>query len=437
MVEEKEEIPKTQGRKQQIEAEDIRTLATLVTEAIEIQGYNFIAAQVAEKFLRLRKIILPQAIVHLLRVVFPREKLLTGANPATLAEEYIKTNRYFRADRLFEEARRVIEENPGILYKDAARMAGIPYMTLMKRLRAEGLGKLSKTEKTLRALTGRGKSTTGKTKYAQYISKETFEKLKAIVERNKGDLTSAEQEWATITGNKPRARDLFKAIFPAYLVEKFGVSGCLEKYSAWLDTGPRKSDNRSNKQKLRDKEYAKENQDRNNKLRRKRVAKKRARDICIGFLELQLKNDWEIGNKTLFANIAKEIIDGENGVILSEKYGVSQMAIIGVRRKMLNYFSSSHDTLKGRLERGKLLALLSLTDFYATFHDDWLSPEYLPYSKYYETKHIEKENRLVTTNLSKPVYDATRDSFKPEREIELQKRKFLETIRNRTLHRPK
>ncbi|MDD4984022.1 MAG: hypothetical protein PHH82_04280 [Candidatus ainarchaeum sp.] len=421
-------IKNQKGRK--ITPDDVMALAILVEEAVRTKGPDFVAAPIVQKLvLRKEGKITPEAIMALIRYIFPREQLRTGESPLALAKNYVEQNRTFKTDRLYAQAKLFMAENPGISYQQTAKKIGIDLASLRRRLRGEGVKKLSSAERGRRVLKGRGDDS-AKVSYGTYISKHTFNMLKLIIETNHNDLLKAEREWGEIIKNEKTARLLFRVVFPAYLMESIGLEGCIKRYDAWLDTNPRWT-KREKERHLAGKTKQKKDpvsedvkKERANESSGSYPRGDRVMVFFNRFLESKIKEDNDVGNKKLFLGIAMDILKGENGIGLSERHNLDQLTIIGVRRKIMNYFFEYQNNPGGIANRKKLLTLLNATNFYDTFHDGWVSPEY--------RDHVTRTNRIVdgiVHSLREPVWASMHKEMKKDYVPEVRKEHKFELKR--------
>lgn len=85
--------------------------------------------------------------------------------------------------------------------------------------------------------------------------------------------------------------------------------------------------------------------------------------------------DEDVENKTLFLKIAKDILSGKKATFIAFKYHLSELTIIGIRRKLLDCFEEQIVENKST----DIEYHLKNTKFWDTFNEKWTSPKYREY----------------------------------------------------------
>ena len=341
--------------------------------------------------------------------VFPSSKIKEGVTPDTLVQTFIANDRLIQNARKVQRAVELLKANPSTPYTVLSKEVGMPYMTLKTALERAGVGKLDAAERGLRVVTGRDKGTGKylgeKQEYRAYYSESTLTAFELVLAEEGGDLERARKKFET-THSADKVDRFMKLIFPAYLVEKLGAKGCIDQYRAWLATKPKSLSAKDPVKFAAQQEVDKRMKEliRENEEKPQVVA---AIKDTMAFIRSQVFKDSEIGHRALFLNVSRSVLLGISGQNIAKRYNLDEKAVIGVRRRMIDYlYSSGIGSYKDRQTR---LALLRKTGFYKTFdHDTWLSESNINHARFSERQfetprglRIEHLDRDVQTHFEK------------------------------------
>lgn len=364
-----------------ITADFVETAAGLLVVALrKTRPEDIVYSEIAKKLTR-GTAIKPVTATRRLQEIFPRAKLVSGQNPQVLAKRFLRKYPRLLMPRKLERAARIIRADPKLsIYKvaDSVHLSG---RTLMKYLRKAGIV-FDSAERGRRSFEGKGQSPP-EDKVSYFHATYSMDNVRIVAEalhRHGSDRKKALAEMGKALGPS-KARNILRHVFPAYMVDKKGIDHCVESYQAWLNQGPdaevviakRKHD----KERRLGRNYE-------NELLRKRLHLRRlkAEERVLRMIAPFVMRDAEIKNKELFLLVAADLLKNRNieAIALSVNYPDStkdekELAVVGVRRQMLNYFSRIREKNAELLDKS-----LALTRFFESFREGGSSPQARKYA---------------------------------------------------------
>jgi len=129
------------------------------------------------------------------------------------------------------------------------------------------------------------------------------------------------------------------------------------------------------------------------------ATKKRVSEV-LSWVTVKVNQDKVIRNKKLFVKVANDILNGNLARDIAERYNISELAVIGARRRLTTYFKFSISTQK---EDIRIKSLLAKTRFWDTFTEKWANQNLWPYIIY---------NKQGQINYAEEVTKALVSAFK-------------------------
>lgn len=318
--------------------------------------------------------------------IFPRKRLIRGAIPARLAEEFLEKNPRLLVPRKLREAAKIIRRNPGRAISKVAKQVGLSDRTILDYLRKAGI-ELDAAERGRRTLEAKGYALDRTPQYyGYYYSMDNVLLAGEALKRNNNDRKKAGAELEKTLGDR-KARKILKVIFPANRVDSLGVDECVNAYRRWRKENPINPAIAEARKRIR-RRNRKGSAYYERELVRKRKNSEiiRAQKRLLRLIGRRIVTDRTIPNKELFLYIAADLLRGRftEAIALSIEHAdlskdEKELAVIGIRRRITDYFTSERFRAE---ERTAINADLDRVKFYENINAERSSSEVSDVVKY-------------------------------------------------------
>ena len=319
-------------------------------------------------------------------------------------------NRSKEAEAL--KALNLLRTNIGMSRADACAKVGISkrqFVHYMGRWLEQG--KVTAIEKDALILKSKGIEGETTKQYARQYALTMVQAVTDSLKRNSGNRAKVVEELGT-KFKVTRIKRLLSDIFPEAEVRVKGFDWCFESYKEWHDSRPWATEeenalHRENmaKRYANDEEYREKSKTRNREAYKRDPSKQRKRtqermetepgfkeemqeisriaqrrQTAIRQIEVRIRKYIKaseiIKNKALFLRIAHEILIARDATYIAQKYTVPQLAVVGVRRLLMDWISQI-----SRTDR-KFSEAVRRTKIFDTVNDRWQAGAYRDFVRF-------------------------------------------------------